>query len=443
MAATFFGFGSLGLQAAESPSQNSPTVLKRPPEVTQPNAADSATLQRILKNWKARQDRTKSLRMAWDSKLFPWATPAKGVAKNSDFRLLHNELWMDGENRCRVEQSFTRGRGYQLTRFGKTEASYGWNFGSRPPLVVDIWSAEDPPKSRGYDLGFEVDPRVVAYSMRAPWVALRPLVADLVNHEPDTFRLVAENKVVNNTHLVRITKTNPQTKTVEDYWVDPTRDDLIVLWDCAPPREAACSMSIESERDPDIGWIPSRWTATLGRGESPWMVAVNTVTAFATRAEYPPDALRLSFPEGAVIFDKRIKEQYTVGKNGSRTHVSKFNSAASLKIYAVLEQPVDFNIEPQPLVDVMAFVAARYEIRVRVDRKAFRESGIDLATEVAASAPGVPVRQVLQLLLEQFGRPIGFAIQEGELVVSPVARPQGSPPSKAGPPSHPKTPQKQ
>ena len=258
-----------------------------------------------------------------------------------------------------------------------------WKFGSTQPLVVDIWSAEDPPRFRRYDLGFEVDPRVVAYSMRTPWVVFRPLAADLVNQEPDNFRLVAESKVVNGTHLVRIAKTNPQNKTVEDYWVDPTRDDLVVLWECAPPREAACSMSIESERAPEIGWIPSRWTVQLGRGESPWMVAVNTVTAFATNAEYPPDASACHFPKAPSFSTNGSRSNTPSGRtapertcrNSARPHLKK-----SMQPWATCR----FRYRVAVLGRRDGLRCSANEIRVRVDQKAFRESGIDLATEVAA-----------------------------------------------------------
>jgi hypothetical protein len=399
IAAVFIVLGNFSLQAADPP------------------AADSPTLQRILKNWKARQDRTKSLHMTWDTKMAPF-----NAGKDAGFRVLHNELWMDGENRSRVEQSLTRGPGYQLTRFGKTEASYAWQIGSTQPFLADIWSADDPPRTRGCELNGEVDPRLALASLRPPYIALRPLVSDSLNQRADNFRLVAENETVDKRRVVRLARTDPQNKTVEDFWVDAARGDVVVRWDCQAPKKAECSASIESQQESDGEWIPCRWTAKLGPAKNPWGIAENTMTAFATNAVYPPDARRVALPEGTVVFDRRIKEQYTIGKDDSRTHVSKFDSPKSLKIYEVLEQPVDFRMDPQPLSDALAFFAARYQIQVHIDKQAFRDAGIDPKAEVSADLPGLPVRNVLQVILGQLGKPIGFEIRDGALVVAPISR---------------------
>jgi hypothetical protein len=396
-------WGDISLQAADPPTQ-------------------SPTLERILKNWQARQDRTKSLHMAWDTKVSREGWVREAAARDAGFRMLHNELWMDGENRSRVEQSFTRGAGYQLTRFGKTEASYAWQFGSNQPLLADIWSAADPPRTRGRELNFEVDPRIATYSMRAPWILLRPLVTDSLDQRADGFHLVAENETVDNRHVVRLARTDSQTKTVEDFWVDPARGDVVVQWKCQPPRQAACTISLDFQLHSDSGWIPSRWTAKLGRGESPWMIAESTMTAFATDAVYPPDALRVTLPEGTVVFDRRTKEQYVIGNDGSRTNVSNFGSPKSLKIYEVLEMPVDFNIEPQPLTDALAFIAARYQINVVVDKLAFQRQGIDPTMEVSSSLPGLPARSLLWALLGELRKPVGFQIRDDALVIAPFSR---------------------
>jgi hypothetical protein len=39
--------------------------------------------------------------------------------------------------------------------------------------------------------------------------------------------------------------------------------------------------------------------------------------------------------------------------------------------------------------------------------------------------PGMPVRHVLQALLGQLGKPVGFEIHDGALVVAPISRARG------------------
>jgi hypothetical protein len=146
--------------------------------------------------------------------------------------------------------------------------------------------------------------------------------------------------------------------------------------------------------------------------------AVNTLTAFAISEEYPPDAFHLTFPQGTIVFDKRTKEQYTIGKNDSRTNILTCSSPESLKIFETLDSPVDFSIEPQAFRDALDFIKQRYQIAVRIDEQAFRQAGIDLRTEVRASAPGAPLRDVLQTLLWQLDGPVGFEVRDGALVVA-------------------------
>jgi hypothetical protein len=390
--------GHISLQAADPPTQ-------------------SPTLGRILKNWQARQNRTKSLHVAWDTKMEPTHT-----AKDAGFRVLHNELWMDGENRSRVEQSLTRGPGYQLTRFGKTEGSYAWQFGSTQPLLGDIWMAGDPPRTRGYELNWEVRPWTAVASLRALHIALRPLVSDALNQRADDFRLVAEHETVDKRPVVRLSRTDSGSKTVEDFWVDPARGDIVVQWECQVPKQPVCSATIESERGADGDWILRRWTTKLGVIKKPWETAESTVTAFATNAVYPPDALRVTFPAGTVVFDRRTKEQYVIASDGSRTNVSNFGSPKSLKIYEVLEMPVDFNIEPQSFQDVVAFIAARYQINVIIDKLAFQRQGIDPTTEVSSSLPTLPARNLLWALLGELHKPLGFQIRDDALGIAPFSR---------------------
>jgi hypothetical protein len=379
-------------------------------------AFQPATRERILRNMKRLQDRTQSLHMTWDSKL---DLPKRQPNNQEDSRvpqILHNELWMDGDTRSRVEQSFKRGRGYQLTRFGKTTAACAWQFKSTQPRIADIWSADDPAKFHRFDLGFEVAD-LATYSLRPAWFIFRPLVTDAPEPKPAAFRIVDEDEVIGKTHLVKLIRTNLQTRLVEEYWVDPARSDVPVLWQCP-----ACSIAIDYEPGRDHEWIPYRWTVKIVGGKAVWATAVNTVTSFATDEKYPADAFHFTFPEGTIVLDKRTYEQYTVGKNGERIRMSSFASRESLRVYAALEQPVDFRVETQSLKDALEFVAARYQIQVRP------EPGIDANKDVETKSPGVTLRQLLQLLFEPLAQPVSIEIRDGALVVSPA--PEGRAPAK-------------
>ncbi len=146
------------------------------------------------------------------------------------------------------------------------------------------------------------------------------------------------------------------------------------------------------------------------------------MTALATNAIYPPDALRVTFPVGTIVFDRRTKEEYVIANDGSRRNASKFGSPKGLKLYDFLATPVDFNIEPEAITDALAFIAARYQINIIVDKLAFQRQGIDLTTEVSANLPGLPVRNVLWVLLGQVHKTVGFQIRDRLILVAPFSR---------------------
>ena len=83
------------------------------------------------------------------------------------------------------------------------------------------------------------------------------------------------------------------------------------------------------------------------------------------------------------------------------------------KIRETLEQPVDFGIEPQSLKDALDFIAARYQIKITVPRDApFAPS-----TEVKGSFPGIKLRSLLSVLLEQVPGQPGFKIEDDVLKI--------------------------
>ncbi len=76
--------------------------------------------------------------------------------------------------------------------------------------------------------------------------------------------------------------------------------------------------------------------------------------------------------------------------------------------------PVDFNIEPQPLKDALDFIMGRYQIRIWIDRR------IDSTTEVKAGCPGIKLRSLLTILLEECPGDLGFTIERDALQIDPA-----------------------
>lgn len=95
------------------------------------------------------------------------------------------------------------------------------------------------------------------------------------------------------------------------------------------------------------------------------------------------------------------------------------------QIQTVLSQPVDFSIEPQPLKDAIDFIGTRYGIRIALDPL------ITSKTEVKGAFPGIRLRNLLTILLEQYPTPLGFKIEDKVLKIFPKAEmPQPLPPEE-------------
>jgi len=108
-------------------------------------------------------------------------------------------------------------------------------------------------------------------------------------------------------------------------------------------------------------------------------------------------------------------------------------SPQSKRIQAALDQTVDFSLDPQPLKEALSFIGQRYSIPIVIHTKGFSDAKMEPTLEVKIDAPGIRLRSLLAIILEQCPRPVGFAIEDDVLKISPVfANPR---PPRLKPPS--------
>jgi hypothetical protein len=101
------------------------------------------------------------------------------------------------------------------------------------------------------------------------------------------------------------------------------------------------------------------------------------------------------------------------------------HSKSESRIEEALNQQVDFNIEPQSLKEAIEFIGARYQIPILFDHKALDDANVATSTEVKASLPGIPLHDLLTLLLRQLSQPVGYEISNGILMISTIERISG------------------
>jgi hypothetical protein len=90
------------------------------------------------------------------------------------------------------------------------------------------------------------------------------------------------------------------------------------------------------------------------------------------------------------------------------------------RISEALDQPVDFTIEPQSLKEALEFIATRYQIPIVPDAKSLEDANVDLSSEVHATYPGIKLRNLFKLLLEQMSQPLTIVIEDEVLKITTV-----------------------
>jgi hypothetical protein len=366
---------------------------------TAPSADDSAVLKRIFDNWRARQLRIKTLYFAWNIQSTPKGSTVPVIARRT-------ELSMD-DLRYRTVDWWNR----QNAIGAKPDPS------QQPELQKISEVAFDGPTS--YRLDLVTKPpygKVQDATGPHPWnecakfpilLAYRPLSRGSAH-----FRVLSQNAIIGKTHCVKLQyRLAPS---IENFWVDPAREDLVVAWEDGSGRNAATFLTIEYDRHATDGWIPARWTYISNPARKP---TSGIVTRFALNESIPQDTFTVKFPPGTTVLDNTVLEKYIVAKDGSKSTVLKLDSPESLKIYESLDQNVEFLVDAEPLKDALDFIATRYGIKVTIDAQGVHDGAIDPSVEVQSINVGPKLSVVLRSLLQQSAKPLTYHVRKGELII--------------------------
>jgi hypothetical protein len=373
------------------PLEDSASIASDPvPAASGPAARESAVIKRVLANWQTRQERIKSFHVAFDS-------PAHARA----------EFWMEGDSRYRVELASAPNRAGWLKAFdGAATRLYSGSDHSG-----NVWDGD-----RGIQLaGLSLFP-ILFFA--------RPFSRGAISPSPAHWRVLSENAIIDNQHFVKLQET--KTSFIKNFWVDPTRDDIIVGFEVLTHGERQPFLTIGYRHDRDYGWVPIRWTLTPNRAGANRAGAnrsmEESIASFTINDAYPKEAFTPAFPPGTAVLDRKVLESYVVADDGSKLNVIKYDSPDALRLHEALDQTVDFQIDTQPLKDALEFIAQRYQIKVTFDAQAVRDKLIDPKMDVKLPVAGIKLRSCLNLLLEQSRKPLAYEIRKGALVIVPAAR---------------------
>jgi hypothetical protein len=323
-----------------------------------PSPHETAVLDRIFANWKARSDRVRSVHITWDCRTtYPKGSrdrtsgtvPLQRFEHDQAFEQFGVQVFFEGDQRfCKIEtpifkvpQAKPADARRVVGRWiidGDTSSQY--SAGSRYETGSP---AEQSRKAYGVLYRtMRVEQQMADPTLQALWLTFRPQFPG-VSWLRDQCRLVDENASMDNGRCVKIQRVIVQKsgngarggKRIESLWVSPVRDDVVAHWTVEGlilHREGA----IRYKKDPKFGWVPSEWTS-----EAKDFHQECRVISYAINEKIDPSVFSQQFPPGTAVQDQRGMNtpdgirNYVVEPDGSQRAIT----SAEYKELAGLRAP--------------------------------------------------------------------------------------------------------
>jgi hypothetical protein len=275
-------------------------------------STDRSIRERILDQWRARNEQIKTIHAEWESRVFTAASPG------SPPRRFLSEFWIDGKGRFRLNE-------WSLGAPGSKDSKIDSSPRSRR-VTAGQWSFNGK-IGRGFD-GHPPQGRVVggggppmAYDAVVPlMLATCPNAHAHFNVFPGRGLDVAStNAVIGSIHCIKLHEAWIH---VGNLWVDPNRDDLIIAWESLRSPDLEFFVTIDYRRDAKYGWLPIGWTSTSPR-PSNFPRAEHTVTKLAINEDIAEPTFTLEFPPGTDVLDWSTKERATRSEATTRKQSSR------------------------------------------------------------------------------------------------------------------------
>jgi len=302
---------------------------------------ESAILDRIFANWKARHDRVHSLHFTIDSRTLykkgasdVSSTAPRRLDRDQLFQQFGAEIWIEGDDRmCIVNTPMFKVPQAKLTetdrvvgrwvRVGETIsiffASRWFETGVAPPNLFapngSVWRNVRMDAPLSAPLG---RPVLMMFRPQSPWVSL----------QREQFRLVDEDSPIDGGRYIEFQRVmeashDAPLRRDESFWVSPARGDAVAHWRIEA-KERTIDGSVKYQKDPTCGWVPSEWTVgTRGAEFSEY-----TVVKYELNAKIDPAVFSQTFPAGTPVEERvgsgaaQKTRHYVVQPDGSERAIT-------------------------------------------------------------------------------------------------------------------------
>lgn len=312
----------------------SSTGLAGPPD---PPAIQAET---VFQAWKARQDRTRTFKYAWDQSM----TYTKKTLPGKDFLQSPSLPAKDTTVRRRLSLSVD-GRRMRHTNDGDAWISGEERFSSQSYVsVFDGRSSKSfyqhhASANADHPLGFVLanskNPDVDLLNCRHLLIHYRPFHPEMGIGKPSEWRLTQHRGVVRGVECAILEKQAGSLR--QSCWVDPKRDFAVLRYTTHVGQGLINQLEGSYEQDPEHGWVLSSWTiTTFAQGVLLVLEhAENTATQRLINSPLDESAFQFSFPVGTIVEDSVERSRYLV-REGDKKRIITLDESRRAPSYDVL-----------------------------------------------------------------------------------------------------------
>lgn len=265
-------------------------------------AATADDKSAIIDAWSRRQERVHSFHFEWDQVMRKLAAPGGGGSPDAATRVW-TEVSQRGEFRLsgdRIDNRLSSESGAATTTPGFLRGTYDGNSSRR--------YGQQAPDATQTGTGY-VNSVPYAYGVREAEVApllltYRPLHPVIGKIDPKRSEVLPQKRQIGE-HVCLILQVNSPSGVVDTYWVDPSRDYIILRYTSAFQGRDSVRLDIEYERNQFNEWVPKKWRrALVDENGQPRLTKEASMTRSEVNVSIPAAEFAFDFPDGTVVFDQ-------------------------------------------------------------------------------------------------------------------------------------------
>jgi hypothetical protein len=206
-----------------------------------------------------------------------------------------------------------------------------------------------------------------------PYRLLDPAMGKI---NPEALKLTSRTGVIDGHNCVIVERTFSTPDRVEEYWVAPEMDFLLLRYRTANRGMTRIAIDFSYRRDAVLGWIPDEWRGTFAKEQGVVYSHTSKVTDAEVNSALPASDFEVVFPPGTLVADLFSGESFLMRENGEKRYLTAAEAAATYEQLASSETGRALDAPTQPrrkwiryailaCIVVVACLLVVYRVRTR------------------------------------------------------------------------------